>query len=247
MADAIKREDAGNIVSKLNECKNHLQRGNIFSCLIAFKDALEKMNSTRMIPSDEKALMSDINIFQQNLSSSSIFRDNYGPVTFRDNDRAPALALMQQLIEVKEEEIQELMAAKEGQRDCPDEASTDANEINSQVRELKILIEKGDYATVQKMIENHEDITSILADEYNGAGIDHRRAGRYDEALGEFKKALVVLPRDEGLYYNIARVYIAKGEWKVAAETINEGLKINPQFEEGIKLLKYIRENTEIE
>lgn len=242
MADAIKRDEAGNITTKLNECKNNLQRGNIYSCLVAFKEVLEKMSSTKMIPADEKGLNAEINIFQKKLSSSSIFRDVYGPVTFRDNDIAPALTLMQQLIEIKTEEINELMAAKEAAKASKDGASADADEINVQVRQIKILIEQGDYATMQEMLANREDLISILADDYNGAGIEHRRAGRYDEALGEFKKILVFNPQDEGLYYNIARVYIAKKEWKTAAETISEGLKIDPGFGEGIKLLKYIRE-----
>jgi tetratricopeptide (TPR) repeat protein len=247
MADTIKREDASNIANKLNECKMNLQRGNIFSCLIAFKETLEKMNSTRMLPSDEKALNDEINIFQKNLSSSTAFRDVYGPVSFRDNDIAPALALMQQLIEIKEEEIHELMAAKEEQPDSLNIASTDAQGIDAQIKQLKILIEKGDNATAQDMLQNREDLISILVDGYNSSGIDYRRAGRFDEALSEFKKALIVYPGDEGLYYNIARVYVAKKEWKVAAETVNEGLKINPHFGEGIKLLKYIRETGGIE
>jgi len=242
MANVIKRDEAGKIVGKLSECNNHLQRGNVYSCLVAFKEVLEKMNSTRMIPADEKALYAEINIFQKDLSSSKIFRDVYGPVTFRDNDIAPALALMQQLIEVKEDEIKELMAAKEAAQANPMGTSNRADIIAIQVKQIKIFIEQGDYATAQEMLANREDLISLLVDDYNDAGIEHRRAGRYDEALNEFKKSLVVTPQDEGLYYNIARVYIAKKEWKRAAETINEGLKINREFEEGIKLLKYIRE-----
>ena len=247
MADAIKRDEAGKIAGKLNECKNNLQKGNIYSCLVAFKDVLEKMNSTRMIPADEKALNDEINIFQKKLSASNIFRDVYGPVTFRDNDIAPALALMQQLIEIKTEEINELMAEKEAAQAIQDRASADADGINAQVKKIKILIEQGDYATTQDMLVNREDLISILVDDYNGAGIGHRRAGRYDEALSEFKKILVVNPQDEGLYYNIARAYIAKKEWKTAAEAINEGLKISPEFGEGIKLLKYIRETGRVD
>jgi len=183
-----------------------------------------------------------INMFQKDLSSSKIFRDVYGPVTFRDNDIAPALALMQQLIEVKEDEIKELLAAKEAAQTKPNGTSNRADIIAIQVKQIKIFIEQGDYATAQEMLVNREDLVSILVDDYNAAGIEHRRAGRYDEALNEFKKSLVVTPQDEGLYYNIARVHIAKKEWKRAAETINESLKINREFDEGIKLLKYIRE-----
>jgi tetratricopeptide (TPR) repeat protein len=247
MADAIKRDEAGNIANKLNVCKKNLQKGNVFSCLIAFKEVLEKMNSTRMIPADEKSLNNEINIFQKKLASSNIFRDVYGPVTFRDNDIAPALALMQQLIQVKEEEINEIMTAKEKEQASLDGTSSDTGGINAEVKQIKILIEQGDYATAQDMLQNREDLISILVDDYNGAGIEHRRAGRYDEALNDFKKILVVYPRDEGLYYNIARVYIAKKEWKTAAETINEGLKINPDFGEGIKLLKYIRDTGNVD
>jgi tetratricopeptide (TPR) repeat protein len=247
MAEAIKREDASNIATKLNECKNNLQRGNIFSCLIAFKEALEKMNTTRMLPADEKALQKEINTFQRNLSSSALFKDTYGPVTFRDNDNAPTLALMQQLVEIKEEEIQELMAKKEELPAGSEEPATGSRDHASQLQEVKILIEKGDFATAKEILGTREDMILILVDEYNSTGIEHRRAGRLDEAQSEFKKALAIYPEDEGLYYNIARVYVAKKEWKAAAETIQGGLRVNPHFTEGIKLLKYIRENGRID
>lgn len=242
MAEAIKREDASNIATRLNDCKNSLQRGNIFSCLIAFKEALEKMNSTRMLPADEKALQKEINTFQRNLSSSALFKDTYGPVTFRDNDNAPTLALMRQLVEIKEEEIHELMAKREESPTGDAGEAPTAPEHTDRLREVRILIEKGDLATAREILQDHEEMVLILVDEYNSAGIEHRRAGRTDEALSEFKKALAIYPEDEGLFYNIARVYVAKKEWKAAAETIQEGLQVNPHFTEGIKLLKYIRE-----
>jgi tetratricopeptide (TPR) repeat protein len=253
MAEAIKREDASNIANRLNECKNSLQRGNIFSCLIAFKEVLEKMNSTRMLPADEKALQKEINTFQKNLSSSALFKDTYGPVTFRDNDNAPTLALMRQLVEIKEEEIQELMEKQEAPPTLADgsEAGSgtgaQAPGPASRLQEVKILIERGDFATAREILENQEELTLLLVDEFNSAGIEHRRAGRFDEALGEFRKALVIYPQDEGLFYNIARVHIAQKAWKAAAETIQEGLQVNPHFTEGIKLLKYIRETGRID
>ncbi len=113
----------------------------------------------------------------------------------------------------------------------------------NQIRQIKVLIEKGDYAGAQELIADQEEIISLLIEEYNAAGIKHRRTGRYEEAIREFRKAPVVLLRDEGLYYNLARTFIDKGAWKEAAETIGEGLKVNPDFTEGIKLLKYIREH----
>jgi tetratricopeptide (TPR) repeat protein len=244
MAEAIKREDASKIINKINECKNSLQRGNIFSCLICFKEALEKMNTTRMLPADEKALQKEINAFQKSLSASTLFKDTYGPVTFRDNDNAPTLALMNQLIEVKEQEIQEIMVQEE--LAAQSGSASGGQEGQDPLAAVKTLVERGDFATAREMLQNREDLAALLVDEYNSTGIEHRRAGRFAEALSEFRKALALYPRDEGLYYNIARVYIAQKEWQSAADTIQEGLQVNPNFTEGIKLLKYIRETGRI-
>lgn len=232
---AIKREDAGIIARGLKETQRHLQKGNIFSCLVCFKGTLEKMLQIKMIPSDEKELNQEINAFQSTLSASKTFRDIYGPVTFRDNDIATALDFMRQLIEIKEEEAMALLAAE-------DEKDTAENSPDTVlIRDVKALIEKGDHTAAQDLLADHEELSSHLVSAYNETGIEHRRAERFDEAVKAFKKALVVQPNDEGLYYNLARALIGKNEWKEAAEAIGKGLQINPDFTEGIKLLKYIR------
>lgn len=74
MLGAIKREDAGRINKKLLECRTHLQKDNIYSCLTGLKGVLEKLRITRMLPADEKQLHKDINKFQDDLSSSPAFR-----------------------------------------------------------------------------------------------------------------------------------------------------------------------------
>ncbi len=241
MEEAIRREEASEIARKLNECMNNLQRGNIFSCIISFREVLEKMLTTKMLSSDEKDLNNEINLFQRKLAASAIFREVYGPVTFRDNEIATALAFMKQLIVVKEEETRILLEKDKIDRLGQQEDGGGRDDLRP-ADKIKVMIEKGDYATAQETIAEDEEMISLLVEEYNDAGIAYRRAGRFDEAISELKKALVVSPRDEGLYYNIARVYIDKDEWNLAAETIGEGLKINNHFPEGIKLLKYIRE-----
>lgn len=238
MDEVIKREEAAYISRDLHECQRQLHKGNIFSCLICFQRLLKKMLVTKMLPADEKDLNKEINSFQKDLAGSKIFRDVYGPVTFRDNDIATALEFMGQLIVIKEEETRALL-------DEEPKTETTAGESGlSQIQKIKLLIEKGDYATAQELFAGNEELISLLVDEYNAAGIEHRRAGRHDEAIKEFRRALVVLPMDEGLYYNLARTFIDKSEWQEAAETIGDGLKINPDFTEGIELLKYIREHS---
>jgi tetratricopeptide (TPR) repeat protein len=237
MDEVIKREEASIIARELKDCQRHLKKGNIFSCLVCFEGVLKKMLSTKMLPGDSKQLNKDINSFQHDLAASKTFRDVYGPVTFRDDDIATALDFMKQLIEIKDEETRALLS------DEPKAETTGEEGGLSKIQQIKVLIEKGDHAAAQELFAGNEDIISLLVDEYNAAGIEHRRAGRHEEAIKEFRKALVVLPLDEGLYYNLARIFIDKGAWTEAAETIGAGLKVNHDFTEGIKLLKYIREN----
>ncbi len=236
MAETIRREEASIIARELLACQRHLKKNNIFSCLVCFQEVLKKMLVTKMLPSDSAQLNKDINIFQHDLAASNVFRDVYGPVTFRDDDIPTALDFMKQLIEIKNEETQALLT-EEADRSM----AAETDDLN-QIQQIKVLIEKGDYAAAQELFADKEEIISLLIDEYNTAGIEHRRAGRYEEAIRDFRRALVILPHDEGLYYNLARTFIDKGAWKEAAETIGGGLKINPDFTEGIKLLKYIRE-----
>ncbi|MCK9362306.1 MAG: tetratricopeptide repeat protein [Syntrophales bacterium] len=247
MTEAINRDDAGKIAHRLTECRNVLQKGNVFSCLLKFKEVLEKISSTNMIPADEKALQKEINDFQKTLAESKQFRDIYGPVTFRDNEIAPTLELMKQLIEIKSDEMTDLLEEPKEKKESTANPAPPANDTEAQLNIIKTLIENGNPTAALELLKNKDDLAELLAEAFNTAGIEHRRAGSYDESLQEFKKALVASPRDEGIYYNMARVYIAQEEWKTAAETINEGLKINHDFAEGIKLLKYIRETGKID
>jgi tetratricopeptide (TPR) repeat protein len=148
---------------------------------------------------------------------------------------------MNQLIEIKNDEMNELLDG------TPEDAFTTTEKQEDPLNTVRKLLENGEDAAAVEMVKDKEDMADRLVEEYNAAGIEHRRAGRYEEALHAFRMALVLSPRDEGLYYNLASGYIDRGEWKTAAETINEGLKINHDFTEGIRLLKYIRETGKID
>ncbi len=56
MDEAIVRERASEISRTLGNCRKCLNQGNVYSCLTGFKDAMEKMLVTRMLPADEKEL-----------------------------------------------------------------------------------------------------------------------------------------------------------------------------------------------
>lgn len=233
MEDAIKRDETALIAKKLAGCKLQLQKGNVYSCLVDFREALERLLSTKMLASDQREFTSEINLFQKKLSDSKTFKDVYGPVSFRDNDPKTTLDFIKQLVQIKEEEIlTTLEESKQGEH---------PEETENRVNKIKELIGKGDHAEARELISDEEKISSILIHYYNGKGIEFRREGRYAEAIGEFKKALVVQPDDEGLYYNIARGYMESKEWQNAQDAIEEALKINADFKEGVELLNRIK------
>ncbi len=240
MHEVIRREDTAVIFKRLDECRRHLQKGNIFSCLICFREALKRMKETRMLPADEKELNKIINEFQEQLANSRTFKDVYGPVTFRDNDIETALDFMNQLIIIKEEEINQSLELSETEEEM---LAKQFASLQEKLEKIKTLISIGDHTLAKELIGEDDGIISQLIDFYNTGGITFRRNKDYERALQEFKKALVVYQRDEGIYYNIARAHGERSEWKDAEEAILSALNINPDFPEGKILLEYIRQN----
>ena len=182
MLGAIKREDAGRINKKLLECRTHLQKNNIYSCLAGFKDVLEKLRVTRMLPADEKQLHKDINQFQDDLSSSPAFRHLYGPVTFKDDDFETSLDFMKQLIQIKEEEI---IAAMELQK-SKETSSDDQDDLLKRVQDISILVEKGDFSTAREMADKDEEAADVLMENYNTIGYPKQKRKGFRKSHHDF-------------------------------------------------------------
>jgi len=237
MAVEIKREEISKIIDELHECKTRITQGNVQTCLVYFRSVLEKTVSTPMLPSDEKMLMEEVNSFQQTLSESNDFKKIFGPVSFHAKDLSSSLEFVRQLIS----------AGDEGVRDNVDlSQKTDASlqdavkDIETEAQTIMNIIDQGDYAQARELIADNDLLVTFIVQTYNRNGIHFRKEGAYDKAIGEFEKALAILPDDEGLYYNIARVQVERKDWKLAESSILEALKINPLFKEGNDLLKYI-------
>ncbi|HNZ35892.1 MAG TPA: tetratricopeptide repeat protein, partial [Syntrophales bacterium] len=217
MDEAIVRERASEISRTLGSCRKFIHQGKVYACLSGFKDVLEKMLVTRMLPQDEKDLQEGINEFQRQLMSSAAFRNAFGPVTFQDNDNETSLAFIRQLVNVSEEEIAANLA---GGNESPE---------NRALMIMRI-IDKGEHEKARALIGNNEDLLCFILQTYNARGIQARREGSYGKAVEELKKALSVAPDDEGILYNLARAYAAKKEKKPAVEFIRKALQINPAF-----------------
>ena len=242
MSEAIDRNAVVNINIKLNECKTHLQKQNIYSCISGFKEVLELLKATRMLASDQKELHKDINKFQDMLAASKTFRDVYGPVTFRDDDFDTSLDFMHQLLILKEEEVREIMS----QRQLDDISDNNLGALTSRkeiIQEACLALERGDFASVQDIVGDDEEVRFYLVNLYNSDGILNRKNGDYEKAISQYLKAIAVQPADEHLYYNLARAHLEKEEWTNAENAISHSLEINPEFREGMRLNRYITEH----
>jgi len=228
MDEAIVRERAADISRTLGNCKKFIHQGNVYACLSGFRDVLEKMLVTRMLPQDEKDLQEGINEFQRQLMTSAAFRNTFGPVTFQENENETTLAFIRQLVNVSEEEITRDLDGKEETRE------------NRAVMIMR-LIDKGEDEKARALIGGNEDLLSFILHAYNARGIQARKEGTYEKAVEEFKKALAVAPDDEGILYNLARAYAAKKEKKPAVESIQKALKLNPAFAEAQTLLNHLQ------
>lgn len=232
----IKRDEAGNILKKVKECRVQLQKENIYSCLMTFRDVLEKTLTTRMLPADEKQIHKEINAFQSDLAASKAFLNLYGPVTFTDDDIKTALDFMKQLIQIREEELVAEMEKAQTQEGVQDT-------LQQRMDRIMVFVERGDTDTAKAMADKDEEAADALIIQYNVSGIECRKEQDFEKASNTFKKALILRPDDEGLNYNLARVYIDAGDWAAAKKAVQEALRANPDFREGHQLRAYIEKN----
>jgi tetratricopeptide (TPR) repeat protein len=159
--------------------------------------------------------------------ASVAFKNTFGPVTFQENDNDTTLSFVKQLVHVSEQALAENLG---GDEETPE---------NRAIMVMR-LIDKGDFEKAKVLIGTNEDLLTFVLQTYNAAGIQARKDGDFDKAVDAFKKALTVTPDDEALLYNLARAHIGKVAWTVAEQFIRQALQVNPAFQEGQQLLRYI-------
>ena len=76
---------------------------------------------------------------------------------------------------------------------------------------------------------------------FNEFGIDLRKNGMYDEAIGNYEKAISIDPKDENLYYNLGRAYKETGDYKTAYEKVKKALELKPDFKEAQEYLEFLK------
>jgi len=238
--EAKRPGSAAEIIRKLEECKRNLQKGNLFSSIVQFRDVLDGYISESNFPATDKSRLSAaINNFQRQLVISQFFNDIYGKVYFRDNDFSTSYDFLCQLIKIKEDEVADVLISDEVSKKLKLE---ELNKDDQKTVKLMIsLVERGESSALHEVVGANDNLGSLILSYYNESGIDSRKSGNIEKAIIDYKKALTVSPNDENLYYNLARAYIDSGQKKNAEASITQALQINPDFQEGKKLFKYVK------
>ena len=164
----------------------------------------------------------------------------YGKVQFRDNDFATSYDFLCQLITIKEEDIAGVLVNEQTNQWL--NLDYLSKEDQKATKLMVSLAERGELSALRELVAANDGLGSLVLSYYNEAGIRHRTEGNIDKAVTEYKKALSISPKDENLYYNIARACIEIGQKKNAETAIRKALIIHPEFPEGLKLLKYIQQ-----
>ena len=109
----------------------------------------------------------------------------------------------------------------------------------------KLYMEMGQPNKAKEIFRKLSEIDAMFEEEnkhiFNEFGMELRRAKMTDEALANYLKALEISPRDEHLYFNIARLYYDAGDFNNALQWIEKSFKINPQFREARQFDTLIR------
>lgn len=117
-------------------------------------------------------------------------------------------------------------------REYPDDADLRAS-IGEALLKAKLYEPAVEYLTVAL------DMKPDMLPFYNVIGMALRKLERYDVAESYYLRASQYLRHDPNLYFNIGRLYVDWKKWDKAKQAAGMALKLNPQFVEAQKLLRY--------
>lgn len=100
-----------------------------------------------------------------------------------------------------------------------------------------ILMGKSMDVAAESVLQEALRIDPTSLNVYNSLGIIYRRQNKYKEAIINYKKALKVHPKDERIYFNLARVYYDAKNIDDARKTLIRAVKLKPDFSEAQEAL----------
>ena len=233
-----KKESVGLLFQKFHTCETYVRHGKIAACITLLLEVLEKMPTAALLAKEKETLVNGIYTLQRTLAAHKNFKDIFGPVTFNNTDVKTTYEFLKQLQGAHDEQLRDRMKSEASQDepeklDVDDIPGLDGETIRERATAAIKYIDDGNVPKANETIDGVKEVISYITQHYNALGIQFRKATDYENALNCYTKALSIYSMDEGLHYNMARVYHAVGNRGKARECLGKALNINPQFQEG--------------
>lgn len=175
--------------------------------------------------------------------SKSKFLRNYSPVPdYYETHTLPAMRSLNKKIELGEAYFKEGLLS-EAEHEFLKATMVDEENAQANLGLGTVYSEQQKFSKVRKVLKtlSNSDVAfqEVLRQQFNTFGISLRKQGLHKEAINFYTKALEFNPNDEHLLFNLARALFEKGDTLECLRTLETALKINPYFEEAIKLYDY--------
>lgn len=240
------------IFKLVGTAKNSLLQGSLNATMAHLIKALQLYLRTPMLKKEREVLEEDFFELELKLAAHPKFKETYGPVSFVKGEHKMAVDFMGQLIQFGAEGIRDrieqglemLAAGRE------DEARTIFFEVmDDPAVDLDEFIIIGDAYLQKSLWKDAQSVFSRAIQMYpesinllNRMAISLRKDGAFAPALDVYRKAILLSPRDEGLYFNVARLFLEWGKPENAGQALRKALALNPGFESAAKLLEVVQQ-----
>ncbi len=249
----------------LRQVQSQVKQGNSVAAVQAVQNALSVMRGALM-QSERKELTALVDDAVFCLSSDPLVKQIYpSTLSYTAGDEAALSESLRELlvsitahVQEEAEEAQRATDAKKRatfERGKQELSSTNPLKgkatFNSLRREFPqdaaLLGDMGEALLAVKMYEEAVEFLSEALDlredmvsGYNNIGIALRELKRFEIAEVYYLRASEYLRTDPNLYFNIARLYLDWGKMPKAKQSISVALKLDPNFVEAQKLLRYV-------
>jgi len=129
------------------------------------------------------------------------------------------------------------MAVSRAYRDAIAQVATMTQKIATSLQETDPVQAEKYLRKVLAMKGNDLSIDDLVT--FNQLGISLRKQGRWQDAILEYKKALGIAPKAEGLLYNMGMAYAEGNDYDTAIKCMQKVLNMNPNFPRGSSAVAY--------
>ena len=118
------------------------------------------------------------------------------------------------------------------------------SQVAAMTEKIAVSLQESDPVQAEKYLRQclemkGKDLTIDDLSTFNQLGISLRKQGRWEDAIVEYKRALKIAPRAEGLFYNIGMAYAEGKDYESAIQNMQKALSINPDLPRGSATLAY--------